>query len=86
MKLNANFITRTVEDTQVIVPIGDSGFNGIITGNETAGFIVNLLKEDTTEEALVDAMAEEYDAPREVLRRDICEILDKLRGVGALDE
>ena len=86
MKLNANFITRTVEGTQVIVPIGDSGFNGIITGNETAGFIVNLLKQDTTEEQIVDAMAAEYDAPREVLQSDVQELLNKLRGIGALDE
>ena len=86
MKLNENFITRTVEDTQVIVPIGDSGFNGIITGNETAAFIVNMLKEDTTLEAVVDAMAAEYDAPRAVLQSDVEEILEKLRGLGALDE
>lgn len=86
MKLNQNFITRTVEGTQVIVPIGDSGFNGIITGNETAAFIVNMLKDGTTEAALIDAMAQEYDAPLDVLQADVREILEKLRRIGALDE
>ncbi len=86
MKLNSNFITRTVDDTQIIVPIGDSGFNGIATGNETAAFIVDQLKTDTTAEAILDAMANEYDAPREVLASDINEILNKLRSIGALDE
>ncbi|HBL41219.1 MAG TPA: hypothetical protein DDY98_06480 [Ruminococcaceae bacterium] len=86
MKLNSNFITRTVDDTQILVPIGDSGFSGIATGNETAAFIINQLKTDTTPEAILDAMANEYDAPRAVLQADINEILNKLHRIGALDE
>ena len=47
---------------------------------------MDCLKEETTEEAIVDAMCERYDAPRDVIRADVKEILDKLRGIRALEE
>lgn len=47
---------------------------------------VECLKEDTTEEAIVERMLEKYDAPRERIATDVAKILAKLRGIGALDE
>jgi len=33
-----------------------------------------------------DVMAKKYDAPRDILAKDVEGILDKLRSIGALDE
>ena len=63
-----------------------SSFAGLIRNNKTAAFIVECLKEETTEEKIVEAMFEKYDAPKEVLAKDVSDVIEKLRKVGALDE
>lgn len=55
-------------------------------GNKTAAFIVECLKKDTTEEQIVEVMYEKYDAPKEVLQKDVESIVEKLRGIGAIEE
>ena len=86
MKLNPDFITQDVEDTQFLVPMGAEMFQGIVRSNETAAFIVNCLKADTTEEKRVDALCAEYDVPRETAAADVREILGTLRRINALEE
>ena len=86
MKLRENFITQMIEKVQFMVPVGAEAFNGIVRSNETAAFIVDCLKAETTEEAIVDAMCAEYDAPREVIAADVAETLSVLREINALEE
>lgn len=85
MKLKQDFVTQEIDGTQYLIPVGGEAFSGVVRGNETVAFLVELLKQETTQEALVDAMAAEYDAPREVLASDVARVLDVLREVGALD-
>ena len=56
MKLKESFIPQMIENVQFMVPIGAEAFSGIVRNNETAAFIVDCLKQETTEEAIVDAM------------------------------
>ena len=86
MKLKDNFITQDVEDIQFLVPVGGEAFQGIVRSNETAAFIVNCLRNETTEEAIAEAMFEEYEAPKDVILADLRKILDTLRGINALEE
>ena len=86
MKLKTGFITHEVGEQQVMVAAGDVDFNGLVRSNETAAFIVDRLKKETTKGASVDAMTEKYDAPKEVIERDVEAILEKLRSIEALDE
>ena len=86
MKLKQNIITQYIDDVQFMVPLGMDAFQGLIRSNETAAFIVDCLKEETTEEAIVDRMCAEYDAPRDVIAADVREILSILREIGAIEE
>lgn len=86
MKLKEDFITQEIHDTQFLVPVGAESFQGIVRSNKTAAFIVNCLKEETTEEKIVDAMCAKYDAPRDTIAADVKEILDTMRKIGALEE
>lgn len=86
MKLKSDFITQDIEDTQFLVSAGAESFKGIVRSNRTAAFIVNCLRKETTEEAVVDAMCKKYNAPREVIASDLREILETLRSIGALEE
>ena len=85
MKLKDDFITQDIDDTQFLVPVGAEAFSGIVRSNKTAAFIVNCLKSETTETAIVDAMCAKYDAPREKIAADVAEILKTLRGINALE-
>ena len=59
---------------------------GFGRSNETAGYIFELLQQETTEAAIVDAMCERYDADREVIAKDVAVIVEKIRAAGFLDE
>ena len=86
MKLNPGFISQNIDDTQFLVPVTAKSFHGILRGNSTTAFIVDCLKKDTTEEAIVDSMCEEFEAPRERIAADVKSVLDALRDIHALDE
>ena len=85
MKLKDTYITHDSDGEQILLDTSSS-FAGLIRNNKTAAFIVECLKDDTTQEKIVEAMFEKYDAPKEVLAKDVSEVIEKLRKVGALDE
>ena len=86
MKLKPGFITHNVGKEQMMVAAGPAAkqFHGLVRSNETAAFIVNCLKKETTEEAIVEAMLEQYDAPRETIAQDVHRVVEQLRQIGAL--
>ena len=85
MKLKETYITHDSDGEQILLDTSSS-FAGLIRNNKTAAFIVECLKEDTTEEKIVETMLEKYDAPKDVLAKDVSDVIEKLRKVGALDE
>lgn len=86
MKLKNGFVTHDMGGEQVMVATGEATFAGLVRSNATAAFIVDCLKENTTKEAIVEAMLAKYDASAEVIEADVEKILTKLRSIGALDE
>lgn len=88
MKLRDGFITYTTDGEQIMVAAGAAAahFQGMVRSNRTAAYIVDCLMVETTEAELVDRMAAKFDAPREVIARDVARILVQLRQIGALDE
>lgn len=88
MKLKDGFLVHDVGGEHMAVATGKAShsFNGLIRNNETADFIYRQLLTDTTEEAIVDAMAERYDAPREQIAADVAELIAQLREADFLDE
>ena len=56
MKLKIAFITHDTGSESLLVPSGGAGWSGIVRGNKTLGAILALLKEDTTEQAVIAAM------------------------------
>lgn len=85
MKLKDTYITHDSDGEQILLDTSSS-FAGLIRNNKTAAFIVECLKEDITQEKIVEAMFEKYDAPKDVLAKEVSEVIEKLRKVGALDE
>ena len=56
MKLNPKFLTHETKGEHITVSTTGTKFNGLIRSNPTAAFIVESLKTDTTESAVVDKM------------------------------
>lgn len=73
MHLKYTFETMELDDRSVAVPVGPGAndFHGILKLNETAVFILNLLKNEITEEEIVEAMEKEYNVSRDVLAADV---------------
>ena len=85
MKLKDTYITHDSDGEQILLDTSSS-FAGLIRSNKTAAFIVECLKDDTTQEKIVEAMFGKYGAPKDVLAKDVSDVIEKLRKVGALDE
>ena len=85
MKLKKEFITHDTGKEQLMISAGGS-FNGMVRSNSTAAAIIDLIKTETTEEAVIEAMLNIYDVDREVLTADVRKVIDTLRGIGAIDE
>ena len=60
MKLKDTYITHDSDGEQILLDTSSS-FAGLIRNNKTAAFIVECLKEDTTQEIILRAMFEKYD-------------------------
>ena len=84
MKLNDNYIAQEIDGELFLVPLGGEAFLGVVRCNEAGAFLAELLREETDEAALVEALCAEYDAPRSVVAADVADFLASLRRVGAL--
>ena len=85
MKLKNEFITHELGGEQIMVSASGT-FKGFLKSNKTAAFIVDLLKNEITFEEIVDKLLEKYDAPKDIIEKDVLRIIETLRKVGALDE
>ncbi len=84
MKLKSGLIIRNVGEKQVIVSSTDE-LCGMIENNETAAFIAELLKNEISEGEIVEKMYEAYDAPREVIERDVATTLAEFKKIGIIE-
>lgn len=88
MKLHNGFITYSTGGEQIMVAAGNASavFRGMVRSNETAAYIIDCLKEDISREELLNKLCARYDAPAELIDRDLERVLESLRRIGALDE
>ena len=87
MKLRQGFFTQEHRGKQLLLASGAAAarFHGIAHLSETAAFIVEHLKTETTEEAIVAALLEAYNVTPELAARDVRRIVEKLNEIGALE-
>ena len=86
MKLNREFLLHNTGGESLLVPTGKAEFSGVVRGNKTLGAILELLKDDTSEEAVVAALKARFEAPDGAVENDVKKALSELRRIGALDE
>jgi len=81
MKLKYEFAVKQVCGLWVAVPVGESAkkYHGVINLNESGADMMKFLSEDITEEELVQKMLEEYEAPEEIIRKDVTEFIEQIK-------
>ena len=85
MKLKDGFLLRSVAGQTVVLPTGDElDMNMMITLNETGTFLWERLNEETSEDALVQALLGEYDVDEATARNAVVEFVKKLNDNGFL--
>lgn len=87
MHLKYKFVVQTFFKKDIVaVPVGKDakGYNSMLKLNPTGGRIIELLNEDTTTEAIVDAICAEFDADRETVDVDVRNFIDMLNEKGLL--
>ena len=79
MNLNKNFILRNIAGESILVATGSAtqDFNGMITLNEVATFILENIDECEREEVLVEKVLEEFEIDEETARSDVREFLNQ---------
>ena len=88
MKLAEGYITQEYRDEVLLVAAGSAAekFRGLARANETAGFLIERLREETDEDGLVAALRSEYEVDEATARADVRAIVEKLRSIGAVTE
>lgn len=87
MKINNNYVLRSVADTWIVLPLAEESVNfaGMMTLNESGVLLWKRLEQGADEDTLVNALLEEYNVSAEQARRDVKEFTDKLLSAGCID-
>ena len=87
MKIKEGYILRSVAGSNIVVAVGDeaASFDGIRTINETGAFLWKVIEQGTTQDALVDALVEEYEVDRETAKEDVSEFVNLLINNGLIE-
>lgn len=88
MKLKYNFVVNEVADKRVAVPVGGDldDFRGFIKMNDVGEYIFNMLKNDVTEDEIVEAMKKDYaDTPESEIRETVKGFTERLISEGIVE-
>ncbi len=89
MKINENFVLKTIAGEAVVMPVGEavSKVNGMIKLNPTAEVIWKALEKETDFESVINEVKANCNGVDEaVLSDDVAAFIEKLRKLGILDE
>lgn len=87
MKLNENYILKTIAGSHVVVPVGDAVDNikGMITLNGPAETIWKCLENGNDFDEILNTLKKKYDAPEELLRSDLKAFVEKLQKLNIIE-
>lgn len=86
MKLKYSFETMELDDHFIAVPVGDNAqeFKGVIRSNESGAAILDMLKEETTIDSVVDLLSRKYGDDLNI-ESYVNEAIEYLRSEGVIE-
>ena len=87
MKRKADFMMQNVGGENLLVPLGAQvmDLNGLITLNDTAACVWELLAEERPLDELTAAVAERFDVAAGIARDDVQTFVDEITRLGLLE-
>lgn len=87
MKRKADFIMQNVGGENLLVPLGAQvlDLNGLITLNDTAACVWELLAHECSLDKLAAAVAERFDVAAATARADVQTFVDEITRLGLLE-
>ena len=81
MNIKKELIKREIAGDTILVPVGSAVLdsNGLFVLNELGAFIWDLLPNVDSEEAICDAVLEQYDVSEDTAKQDVAAFLKKLQ-------
>ena len=89
MKINENFVLKSIAGEAVVMPVGEAvnKVNGMIKLNPTAEVIWKALEQETTLEDVISAVRANCQNVNEAtIIEDVVDFTEKLRKLGILEE
>lgn len=88
MRIKYSFEKMELDGDIIAVPVGESAsdFHVVLNLNEEAMRIIELLKEDTTEQAIISQLLSEYSDPEEKIQPLVHAYIEQLHREGLLEE
>lgn len=88
MRINDQFILRTIADENLLIPVGSAAIDvkGLIALSESGLLLYNKLKDGCSREELIAALTSEYEVSKEQAGQDTDEFLDQMRQLKMLVE
>lgn len=87
MKRKTGYIKKKIGTKNVILPFGQNviHMNGIITLNESASFLWELLSEDRLDEELINAIVNQFDVDFKTASKDVGCFIIEMTELGLLE-
>ena len=88
MKLKKGIVLGNIDGQDFAIATGklSKDFQGLINNNPTANYVFKLLQKEQTEESIISAMQERYDAPEDEIAADVREFISTLDSYGVLEK
>lgn len=88
MKLKYTFEKMELDGEMIAVPVGESAreLHAVLNVNEEAMRILELLRDETTEEGIVDRLMKEYEGEKEEIASLVHAYIEQLRLEELLEE
>ena len=86
MKINSNFVLRSIAGNWVALPIGEAvvDFRGMLTLNESGLILWRKLEGGASREELIDTLLAEYDVSRDIAAGDVDAFIKRLTEAGCI--
>lgn len=87
MKIKEGFVLRKIADTYVVVAVGEAtkNFKGMITLNETGGFLWEELSKGASAGDLEKALLSEYDIDENTAKCDVEKFIKSVNEAGFVE-
>lgn len=87
MKIKTGFLLHSMGEEHVVVPVDDrtKEFCGMIRLNKTGAFLWEQLQQETTKEALTEALLAMYEVTKEQAERSVDSFTEQLQKAGVVE-